>query len=100
MGSELMLMCAGAFLDVMGKSAILLLLFMVATWPGSVLARVVLLAASEAEQAEAAVEYLGSVAPLLGGEPNMPCSHECPVGLIPGQFLVVAGIFLIYLLTR
>ena len=57
----------------------LLLMFMVATWPGSVLALAVLLAPPPAAESMAALEperYLGSVAPLFGGEPNMPCSVE------------------------
>ena len=77
MGSELMLMCAGVFLDVIGK--LLFMLFMVATWLGSVLDLVVFLCPAAEAESMAALEperYLGSVAPLFGGEPNMPCSVE------------------------
>ena len=54
----------------------LLLMFMVATCPGSVLALAVLLAPAESMAALEPERYLGSVAPLFGGEPNMPCSVE------------------------
>ena len=49
---------------------------MVATWPGNVLALAVLLVPAESMAALEPERYLGSVAPLFGGEPNMPCSVE------------------------